>query len=254
MSENKTVSLRPTDAVQGGLLDDADVTVTGARFDFFTYSSGQSGVGAILDFEDADGKTTEQFYSAGDANKFVPSDDKTRLLITGNATGLNKSSNTYELLSSLVSSGFPEDKLADGNIGAIVGLKAHVNRKAMPKSKDSDKERSVLVVTKIHSLPGETTAKGGGKKAAGTKAAAAPAAAASSEIDAEATGVVIGLLAENGGSIERSKISQLAFQKLQAEKNPNKSKITTRVFAEDFLKSLAESGVEYDGKTIKMAA
>lgn len=261
MSEVRTASLNPNDAVQGGLLDDADVVIREARFTLWNYNGAAKDTTALrVSMEDADGKQHEQYYSAGDPERFVPSDDGRKLYLTGTATALNASSNVVQFLKSLIDAGFPAAGLTD-DIGAIDGLKAHVNRVTQQKrsfqgaAPDNGRERTILLVTKVIAMPGEKPKKGGAK-AATVSVAPAVSAANGSEVSDEiadaAAQYLLEILAENGGSIERQKVSQLAFQKALKAKDARKSEITKAVFNEQFLRSREEFA--FDGKVISMAA
>jgi hypothetical protein len=269
----RTASLNPDDAVQGGLLDDADVEIVGARFDIFTYSTGQTGVGAIINFRDAEEKIHEQFYSAGQSDRYVPSDDKTKLLLTGTATGLNQSSNLVAYLSSLVNAGVPKPFFSD-SIGVMVGMKLHVNRVNQPgravlagsESAEGGRPKTILLATKLLSMPGEKTGKAATKATAKATPGAAPV-AASAEVSTELSDKAVQYIFRvSEKPVLRQKISTLVFQAANTAKDADKQALTKIVFDESWLTANsgrpvedADNGVvafDYDAatKTLSRAA
>src|SRR3990167_1802900 len=202
MSETRTASLNPADAVQGGFLDDADVIIEGASFAIWDYNGkGKATTALRVAYKDGDDKLHEQYYSAGSPERYVPSDDGKKLLLTGTATGLSNQSNLVKYLTALVNAGFPVDKLGD-DVSGLVGLRAHVNAVSQPRTNmqnEGDKDRTILLVTKIIALPGQkpgggvSKAAGGAGKTAAAKAVPA-AAAASAPTDDEVAERVIGYI------------------------------------------------------------
>lgn len=161
------VSLKPSDATQGGLIDDVNVNIIDAGF-FLTDYEGKSDVAApalIVQYETvpADGSDPVQFdqiYSAGSSTYFTPSEDNKMLLPVGDKTGINNSTNCFQFLSSLVDCGFPEDAIGD-DISVIVGIAGHVRRVAQPKRSgllrqrdgEEQREKSTLLFDTITALP-----------------------------------------------------------------------------------------------------
>ncbi len=261
MTESRVASLNPTDAIQGGLLDDVDVIVESARFTMWDYNGKAKTVTALrVQYKDGEDKLHEQYYSCGDPERFVPSDDGKKLLLTGTATALNTTSNVVLYLSSLINAGFPSAKLVD-DITTIEGLRAHVQRVTQAKragiTQADDKERSLLLVTKILALPGEAV-KGGTVKAAKPKAtaaavAAAPAVAAlapGSDLAPKTIEYVVAAAQGAGGNISRQAISQKVFQLAMGAKDPDKATVCKLAFDEAFL--TANSGPRFtdDGTPI----
>jgi hypothetical protein len=257
------VSLLPADAVEGaGLpLDDVDVIIKEARFALWNYNNTQAeGPALRVIFVDGEEKSHEQYFSAGKIEKSVPSDDGKKLLPVSDASpkGLNKSTKAFTFLASL----FNADPavgtlLADGDVSKLDGLRAHViaaadkNDKGETIKNAKGYDRTTIVVSKIIALPGQTpkAAAAGKKAAAGAPAApAAAAAAGNAELDAKVAEIVLGVLAEQGGTVARLKLSPLVFK--AAGKESNKQAIVTRAFQEDFLKA----NFGYDGTNVSMAA
>lgn len=223
---NQGVSLRPSDAQHGtGLLDDVDVTLKQARFVTYDYD-GKSPKPVLclgVTMTDEAGEDHDQYYSAGDLQYFVPSNDGKKAMKAGNKDGLNDNTNAVLFLSSLVNAGFPEDKLGD-DISAIEGTYCHVNRVAQPKrGADMAKDRTILQVMKIHSLPwekskahklGQKAAVAAGKPQGKANGAAAPADDDMAELVA---GHVAAILAEAGGSLAKAKVTQKVFQAMKED-------------------------------------
>lgn len=260
----KFLSLKPKDAESGGgLLDDVDVTIVRSRFGLWDYN------GAIpkpifalgVTFADEEGNKAEQWYSAGNTEFHIPSDDGKRAQAVGKeAKGLHESTNAMLFLASMINSGFPEDKLSD-DVSVFEGTKVHVNRVPKPKSNfvganagGGKGDGKILVVTKVYEA---TAAATGGKKAAPKKAAEAPAAAgaaaapvASGEVATKAADAVLNVLMAKGGSVPKSGLAAEVF-KLMA-KDPDRNAVVQMAFSDDFLKQDGHPW-SYDGTTISMA-
>jgi hypothetical protein len=267
MSEQTFVSLLPADAVEStGLpLDDADVILKSARFEMWNYN-GQQAAGPALHivFIDGEDKSHDQYYSAGKAEKSVPSDDGKYLLPTGDQKGLNKATKAFAFLASLFNADAAgiNALLADGDVSKLDGLRAHIIAVA-DKDKDGTViknakgyDRTTLVVSKIIALPGQKP--GGAKKGAATPAAktttAAPAAGGGIDpaLDAKAAGYLLQILAERGGSVAKKEVPTLVFQAANNAKDADKAKLTTLVFKKEFLEAHPEFTVENDA--VSMAA
>lgn len=249
---SESASLRPSDHIQGGLIDDVDVEFINAEFVVWDYQGKSGGTQSpvlhlsmkILGEEDV----YEQYYSAGDLGNWVPSDDGKRLERAGTPTQLANSCNLSLFLASLVNGGFPEGKMAD-EATFMVGTKAHVNRTAQPerpglaRAADDSRKPTVLLVTKILGLPGE---KMKGKKSKGkAKPSAAP-----EEVTEKATEVLMGILAdEEGGKIKKSALSKAVFAAMGNDALRNK--VVQLAYKEDFL-SAEEAPWEYDGTELSL--
>ena len=250
------LSLNPDDAVQGGLLDDADVIIESARCDFFTYPNGATAVGGIITFKDAEDKVHEQFYSAGGQNKIVPNEEKTGLVAVEGVTvsGVVKTTNLMAFLSSLKEAGYNTSGLSD--ISTLAGLRVHVNRKTVQKQAGDPadaKDRSILLVSKIlEKAKGGTTAKKT-TAAAGAPAQApkASAPAGNADLDNKTAEAIFGLILEAGGSIEAKKLPATIFQNGKKAGDPDALKMSQRSSNAEFLKSRSEFVV--DGANVKAA-
>jgi len=266
---DKGVSLKPSEAVAGGLLDDVTVDWKECAFEMWDYNGKiPAPVPALkVAMEEPDTKEEHtQYWSCGRAQDWAPSNDGKQLVAVGSATAIRTSSNVFVLLKSLVDCKFPEDKLGN-DISELQGLRAHMSRVAAPKrpglakakrtaADGTEYEDTILVVSDIHNMPWEKAKPTGAPKTAGvgTAKAAAPTKAAppaegeAQPIDEEATTFMMEALADAGDDgIPRKTIPTVAFQKLTG--NPNRNAIAKRVYEEDFLSA---GPWVYDGTVIKM--
>jgi len=217
------VSLRPSDMVQGGLLDDAVVEFTGCGFVMFDYQGKADPAPAFgTELVDIDGgDPTKQYWTVGKAKDWMPSDDGKTLVAVGSATALNNNSNFALLMASIVNAGFPEDKIGD-DISVFNGMVAHVHRVAAPKRSglsggsvgpDGQKrEQTVLVVDTIEKLPWERKK---GKGAPKTKKKGK--AKSKAPVDDAAVEFVMGVLADKGGEVAKKELPRLAITGLDAD-------------------------------------
>jgi hypothetical protein len=262
MAKNeKRVSLRPEDAVQGGLIEDVDVTFKAAGFQLFDYNGkADPWVCLRIDMEDSEGDLHEQFFSAANPDHFAPSSDGDYIVSTGEKGSLNKGSNYIEFMTSLINAGFPSPALDEG-ISAIVGTKVHVVRRPATVRRgiinqaggENQREKTVLEVSKILELPEALRGKGAKAAKGGTKTTTATASGKTngkakqveeSELDEDDVTLaeyVKELLAEADG--EDIKVTDLV-QKVFAgyPKGENKKAATKRVIKEDFLQAAASAG------------
>lgn len=269
------VSLNPESATHGGLIDDIDIEITDAQTALYDYggASEQGDVPVLaVEFTDVNGKAEIQYYSVGKAEDWAPTEDGTGFFSTSGKTGFNDSTNIMRFFKSLVEQGFPADKLDEGDVKVLIGLKAHVNqvvveRKGLVRTgKNADRPPQVLLVTKIHHLPGGKStgmpAKAGavktavGGKANGAAASTPAAAAATADgIDAKVAEILNNALVETGEAIAKKDIGKTVFKALTAEGLPpvQVNKHVTRSNAADFLAGLEEAGMVFDGKQLALA-
>jgi hypothetical protein len=187
-------SFAPSDAVHGGLPSNIDVRITSAKCQIYTYpKSGEQATALIIEYTPLDGSSKfDQVYSAGNPGRIVPTDDEESFEAANSdisQESLNDSSNLYVFMKELVAHDYPEAKLRDFKASSLVGLEAHVVRKAQPKKEGAlpgDKPQEVLVVSKIITLPWEKSKVTKATKS--TKAADTPAAAAAPAAEASSNG------------------------------------------------------------------
>lgn len=212
MAEKKGVSLKPSDQVEGGgLLDNVDCLWKEVRFEMFDYGGTQAETPALrVTIAPEDGGEVDQYWSCGQAKDWNPSKDGKSLIPVGEAKGLNKSSNASILFQSLIKANFPEDKIGD-DVSVFEGMRAHMIRVPAPKrgglpstKKREDGrefEKTILVVDKILSLPGEEKAEG--KPKADGKLA---------DTTAEA---IVAILSENPKGMDKMKLIGALFTHLK---------------------------------------
>lgn len=265
---NAGVSLKPSDATQGGgFFDDVDAVITSCRFRAWDYNGKIAApiLGLAVTFKAlGDDQETEQVYSAGDMKHFVPSPDGKEAVAIGNKTGLNDQTNAIFFLSEFVNAGFPEDKIGS-DISVFEGCQVHLNQVPAPKRPGQSgldangKPKTVLVVKKILSLPWDKAAGAVGGKTKGAKAAqantaaAAPAAApvASGDVLAKSIEHVLNVVMAKGGSIAKASLGQEVFKLVGND--PDRMAIVQTSFKDEFLNgSMGAVPWQFDGTTVSM--
>lgn len=234
------VSLRPEDFGEGGgLLDDADVSITDARFILGDYGGTAAAKSPMCSIKmaDAEGVEHEQFYSVGSADDFVPDDSGKGLDKVGKKSAIIKSSNFGSFMDSLVKAGFPSNKIEPDDITCIVGTDIHVKRVARDTKglTNAKANMTVLLVDKVNKLPWEKSAAKGSTKATGASKAAAPA-EDTSELDNFVHDVIVELLGENGGSMTKAKLLGEASKLPAVKEHADKKAIITKISNDAFLK------------------
>lgn len=293
------VSFNPSTFVEGGLIDDVDVEFKEVQWCAYDYQGSVAqpvlALGIKMSTPDPDKpgamKEFDQYYSAGDLEKFQPTQDGFGLEAVGDKAALNNNTNVAKFFASLLTASNNElgPVLDSGSLQGLVGLKCHVARVAQPKrsgivrtGKNADREASILLVNRIIAYPGQAGQLGGAatkpaakvgmaKPAAAAPAkiggakptAAAPAATTavqgaagsngSADLDSLALEVLMELLATAGGSMAKKDLPAAAFKSEALKANPTmKTKVVPRIIAEDFLASAAASGIAYDGATVTL--
>lgn len=218
------VSIRPSDMVEGGAVPfNRNLVWEECRWNIFDYTTKEGKVVATavalrVKYKDDDGGEYEQQYSAGDPERFIVADDGKSIDAVAEGGAVSKSSNFHLLMSSLVSSGFPEDRLGD-DVSVLDGL--YTYNVALPEpdrpglkreKKEGERERSISVPTQVLKLPWEKKGAAKGKPAA--KPAAAPAAEADSEeVMAQAVAAAVEMLAEEGtDKVTRQQVATKAMR------------------------------------------
>lgn len=260
-----SVSLKPSEAVQGGLVDDLLAEVMEATFVLWDYNGKLRDSSPAIKFNlknEETGEDHEQYWSVGSARDWVPNEDGSALVSVGGAQALRTNSNGVLLMESIVNSGFPEDKI-ESDISLFKGMVAHFTRVAAPKrtglTSDVDSgekkfEATVLVVDEISRLPWEAKPKGKAATKGKAKSAAkakAPAKAASKDpvdddLTEQATNFLMAALA-SGEEVARKELPTLAFKEFKED--PNRNDLVKIVFDEEFLSS---GPWNYEGGMVSM--
>ena len=275
-----------------GLIDDIDVEITDAQTCEWDYNGTQPpGPALCLELTDVNGQQHVQYWSAGKADDWSPSEDGRGFIAVSGKTKISNSSNLFHLVESLVNNDVPNDLFAAGDFKALIGLKGHVEQKTLERKglirtgKNADRPSQVLVFTKVDSLPGAeppaktTTGKAAARPAAGKQAQAAPAQtkaaaggrangaaaqapatqaaaqAGGDDVDAEIAEALVAALAERGDSIPKKEIGKIVFAAFSGGDAKVRNHAVARSNDAAFLKSkpLTDQGVVFDGTAIAMA-
>jgi hypothetical protein len=257
------VSFNPNTATSG-FLDDVDVEITDAQTCEFDYNGQQAAQPALcLELTDVNGGQHPQYWTCGQAADWAPTEDGASFTPLSGKTGFNDNSNIMILFKSILEAGGDAviPILDSGDCKRLIGMKAHVMLKKVQRQglirtgKNAEKEPTVLVVSKIHSLPGADTKKPLGKatattaKPAGGKANGA-AAEAPNDIDSALIAALMEALAEND-PLPKKSLLQLASGAFKG--TPLHSKAIARSNSADFLKSLPDNGISFDGAQFSLA-
>lgn len=255
MADQEYVSIRPSDMVEGGAVPtERNLLWEKIRFALYDYKN-KAGevvattVAAVVKYIDDNKGEYEQAYSVGDPDRFeIVNDGKS---VKG--PPINRSSNFFILMSNLVSSGFPENRLT-GDISALDGLytynvgvpepKRAGLEKAPPTDGTTARVKVLSVPSKVLRLPGEK--KGAGKAAPKSTGKAAPA-EASGDVVGEAIEFVKKAIPE-GESMTRQDLATKVFKDLAAAENKNA--IASIIFKPEFAGALIANGFSLDGETI----
>jgi len=253
MSDRPTASLNPEEMSSGGFFDDKEATIEDAKFEMYDFQGNSEpapclGLTLRTGDEDEGEEPTRQYWSMGNREKWMPSDDGDALvnISTNDRLTLSRQSNGVFMLQSMIESGLPADRLSAGKASILNGIKAHWVRVPGPvrKFKDAPEKKSadILVVDQIIATPWDKgdEAKVTGKKAAGKKETGKP----DTNLEDKAVEVMIQMLAENEGSIEKKDIPSRAYKALGND--PQKNNILALLFKPEFqLKhfSVSDKGV-----------
>jgi len=270
----KVMSMDPEDFIRGGLLNDVDVEVTAATF--CTWDYGRSDIEPVLALrlelkEMESGETVDQYWSAGAANQFVIIDENGEGGVSegpqfGSVTkeGVNDSANVSHLFVSLKELGFKREKLVQFNCADIIGLQGHVVRNQAPKRQglkdqpqEGDREKTILVFSRIIKFPWDKSKKKTtAKKAAAKKTAQASAPADDGDGNDEVTALgitVVNDLLEAAGSVELKGIKVAALRYMAKNKvaaAPQRNPVAQMVANQEWL---IENGFAVDDGTVMVA-
>jgi hypothetical protein len=264
-----------------GFLDDVDVEFTDAAAataaSAENYNAPADTPLFIVEMTGVNGDQHNQYFSLGDAADWAPNAEGEGFIPTSGKTTINATTNLGMFLRSLVDAGFPKEELNSGNLKCIIGTKCHVmqkqtERKSLKRGDDQNKPLGVLLVSKIHSLPGADTSKGGTGKAAAGKGAAGTgakpsggkvngvagksgtaAADVNAEIDAKLVEGLIEALAETD-PLPLKDVMKVAVKQFNG--SPHKSAAISRSRNMEFLnrfKGDGDEGIKFDGAEFTLA-
>ena len=233
------MSLRPSEASEGGAFPRGYLTVTAAKFGEHHYMTKDANgnptpslndqgkptitMAAIITLENETGDQFEQVYSIGRPDRYTVSADGQVL----EGAILSKACNFYKLMTEVVNQGYPEGSIKDNLSETFVGMSAYWDE--MPNG-----QRTLIVPQGQLTLPG---ANGTGP--------AAPA-AAPADMVAKAVELVQAGVAANG-SMTRQQLGAEAFnQNLDAG---NQQELMNVIFSESLITALAAVGIKLEGET-----
>lgn len=253
------MSLRPSEQVSEGLIDDMDVTFESLEFTLEAppnYSSGDTVPLFIrAHLVPTEGEEIDQWWSCGDSSKFQPSDDGKEAVRVKGSGGIGSGTNAAVLFRSFVDGGFPEDRMT-ANLTCLEGTVAHVRqlaqpkRKGLPRQEQEQRERTILCVEKVIKLPWE---KGAGKGS--TTASAKPSANGETTPEELAVEAIQAILEKTGGPVELKKLPAKAFLVLsQPQFKQHKKAILALLNDQDFIAAGAEEeAYSFDGEQVAPA-
>ena len=240
------MSLKPSEASEGGEFPRGYLAVTTAKFGEYHYMTKDTqgnptpaldenkkpiiSMAAIITLENETGNQFEQVYSIGRPDRYTVSADGQ--VLEGGV--LSKSCNFYKLMTEVVNQGYPEGSIKDNLSETFVGMTAYWDE--IPNG-----QRTLIVPIRELALPGTN---GTAPAAAPAVAAAAPAPAA--DMVAKAVELVQAGIATDG-SISRQALGQAAFG--QNLDNASQMQLMNVIFDESLVKALAAVGVKLEGET-----
>ena len=239
------MSLRPSEASEGGAFPRGYLTVTAAKFGEHHYMTKDANgnptpslndqgkptitMAAIITLENDTGDQFEQVYSIGRPDRYTISADGQ--VLEGGV--LSKNCNFYKLMTEVVNQGYPEGSIKDNLSETFVGMSAYWDEM-------DNGTRKLIVPQGQLTLPGTN-----GTAPAAPVAAAAPA-AAPADMVAKAVELVQAGVAANG-SMTRQQLGAEAFnQNLDAS---NQQELMNVIFSESLITALAAVGITLDKET-----
>ncbi len=233
---------KPSTQVEGGAVE-FDGTIVSAKVGEFTYQTGQSTLGLILQIRDDDSGELRKYtdnYSIGGLAHYAATENGLGIVNAkedrkGEPALLTKNSRAGQFFAAAVAAGLNEDQMNyqgdDNNVRFLEGQRFHFALAELPTKDGTSK---VLLPTKLLG-------------AAGTAAVAAKATAKAND-EETVKGAILEFLAESEGNKALKSALPIALGK----KLPNVSKSTLVKLSlnDTFLKSI--DGVKFDGKALSL--
>lgn len=256
----KGAILDPSAHSKGGKVPDGDYTIKSVTCEMFDYGGSVEAGPALCFVFEADGQTHEQYYSAGKAERLIPSEDKKRMVHPrGEAATWSEGSNASLMLASLMKAGFPRERLTGDDVSVFAGTKVTITAVAQQKrGLANEKEGKVIsLVTKVISLPGEKAARptaAGRAPAASTSTTAAPAAApaAASNGDLDGIGIQAVMQALEAAPDHSLKVKGLAVRCLKFAPGTKLNDLTKLITADWLVAQADATGWTTDGEQIAL--
>jgi hypothetical protein len=275
------VSMNPETFTAGGLINDIDVTITQAGTTVWDMNGAVDPSTPFLavEFTDDNGAAHQQYYSAGKPEDWEPDDEQAGFISKSGKTSINSGTNLGMFIASLVEFGFPKELLDEGDLRVIAGTRCHVIQKALERQglvrtgKNASRPSTVLLVSKIHELPGNgagkpsasakptigkaattTTTKAAGGKPNGA-AAHTTAAAATDEMDDDIVNALRAGLPSDGTPVAIKEVPKIVYQYFNDNgmKGKPANDAVAKVNKQSFKQGLVELGFVYDGSTLALA-
>lgn len=251
-------SARPSKAYKGGggFLNNVDGTIVDYVFTDKAPNSSTGGEWLFMKLsvlvDGAEAPVSTHLF-AGAAERFLPLADKGRTLGGNDALGANTAA--IKFLASVTANGFDENELPDDKVNyeAIIGRRARfvqeIDQQATDKlgkrkaTNGKEYNRTQLTVSAVYPSTNAKTV---------TKAAGKPnGKVVEQSVDEVATETLLAILADNDGSILKSKLPTKVAVKL-GPKHPMRDEVRRTIFSEEFLNS--EQGWGYDAKSQTIVA
>jgi hypothetical protein len=243
------MSLKPSEASEGGAFPRGYLSVTTAKFGEYHYMTkdGQGNptpaldenkkpiitMAAIITLENDTGDQFEQVYSIGRPDRYTVSADGQ--VLEGSA--LSNKCHFYRLMTEVVNQGYPEGNIKENLSETFVGMSAYWDEV-------DTGQRTLIVPVRELTPPGANGTAPAAAPAAPAVAAPAPAPAA--DMVAKAVELVQAGIATDG-SISRQALGQAAFG--QNLDNASQMQLMNVIFDESLVTALAAVGVKLEGET-----
>jgi len=236
------MSLRPSEASEGGEFPRGYLTVTAAKFGEYHYMTKDPqgnptpaldenkkpiiSMAAIITLENETGSQFEQVYSIGRPDRYTVSPDGQ--VLEGGV--LSKNCNFYKLMTEVVNQGYPESSIKDNLSETFVGMSAYWDEMNVGGT------RTLIVPQGQLTLPGVN----------GTAPAAPAAPIPAADMIAKAVELVQAGVAANG-SMTRQQLGGEAFN--QNLDSASQQALMNVIFDESLVNALAAAGIKLEGET-----
>jgi len=241
------VDIRPDLCAEGGgLLDDFDGTITFLAFVQWDYDGKIPAPVTLLRavIETAEGGEDQELLSIGGWGapvEFIPDDTGFGLNKLGSKGKLTKTCNAVRFLDSFVQAGFPKSRIEPRDVSAVLGTTGHFLRHAIDMSgiqkKDNEREKTVLLCTKVNQLPWDT----GKSKVSGKGKASAK---VDEGLADTMTEIIQGVVIDNDGSVSKKELLSVLFKHEAILALPDKKAALNLASDDTFLKGRDEWTLE----------
>ena len=282
------ISFHTEDMASAGLPTDFDGVIVKAVYAPFNYPN-RDGVGTVADVlsakltirpdEDSGLDEFTQYYSAGDIESFAPSldgeepvdldaDDRDDMegpfvVKVGSRDKMNNNSNFAKFVEAALAVGLDDDVARSGDLSQLEGVYGHWDRVPQPtrkgiivrtEDKNSDREKTILVLTEIKEAPKAAA------KAAKGKAAPAVVKKGKKEAEPEPEGddldtrietaIVEALGDAKGNTFAKGKLPGIMMKAFAGD--PDKAKAIKRAGQTEFLDAATQFAFDPDDGTLTL--